>query len=77
MKWIKTKDKMPEADIPVLVIVAGYSQPFVGCRYWEFACHDDNFEDFLYWDDVHNDGQCWESVTHWMPLPKPPKDSND
>jgi hypothetical protein len=34
---------------------------------------ESDFEDFLYWDWVDNDGQDLEDlVTHWMPLPEPP-----
>ena len=72
-EWVSTKDKMPEEETPVLVMVKSYNIPFVGWRVWEYASHDDNFEDFLYWDDAYYDGQDWDCVTHWMPLPPCPE----
>lgn len=57
-EWISVKDRLPEEDVPVLV--------------WEL-------QGFAY-VDVYKDG-VWEvgtpnlaKFTHWMPLPKPPKE---
>lgn len=70
MSWIKTSDRLPEKtgnvsyeQIPCLVVYKGYVEILL----WN--CQD------LCWDG--NDGDDYEcdplDVTHWMPLPEPPK----
>jgi len=59
MEWISIKDKLPEINEEVLVM-------------------DRDFMDFAYYN---SEGQ-WidrefidlDDVTHWMPLPEPPKE---
>ena len=57
-EWISVKDKLPEKDEVVII------------------CTDKNF---VYAGDLMGDvwfldNDSWtETVTHWMPLPKPPK----
>lgn len=79
MEWISVNDRLPKDDEPVLVyhwedfhITVGY-----------FEAHNVSF--YIESDDTKfytDDG--WETeipwaqkgrVTHWMPLPAPPKDS--
>lgn len=73
--WISVKDKLPDHENDVLVFVKYDEQPItawyregiwrVGYRVWDYI-------------EVSGDG-CKESslhhfeVTHWQPLPEPPK----
>lgn len=57
-KWISVKDRLPEDDCPVLVTC--------GKGYRSFIARYDHV-----W-------KCWKvshtlRITHWMPLPEPPK----
>ena len=72
--WISVEDRLPEEG-PVLVRWVG-----------EFFGHEDPRTDVGYYDDPADyddpdDGQGWLfwrheqeiKVTHWMPLPEPPR----
>ena len=71
MKWISVKDKLPEPPDnldELIVVVSGI---------------DDNEERYVHWAAVYAYGKDHEvfsipgwsqmNVTHWMPLPEPPK----
>ena len=80
VKWISCKDKMP--DTPEQGMDAMYSDYCLVCddfgwigmayymtdgqkSWWEFA-------------DAQNKIKIdWTEITHWMPLPEPPKDGED
>ena len=72
-EWISVKDKQPEHAQPILYVVRGAFDPYVkkGERSWDgndwWWCDEDG--DF---DDAGNDGDS-SYVTHWMPIPDPPK----
>lgn len=63
-RWISVKEMLPEKGVFVVV----YYGHFIG-----------NLMDVYMWD-----GECWrsatgyledaENITHWMPLPEPPKE---
>lgn len=64
MEWISVKDQLPEKYKEVLV----YSKERIFHAFW------DNISSSIYdWYDIQN---LWiiEDISHWMPLPKPPKD---
>ena len=71
-EWISVKDRLPENDDNVLVIVNGkYNNvTFVNAMMIAAFCDDEHVW-FLneYPDFVH------ANVTHWMPLPEPPKEA--
>jgi hypothetical protein len=87
MKWISTKDKLPEFRQEV-VLAFNYEKNWKNrLKFWknkritfgylysieEFICdnkicNNAKFKDVV-WDSNYTD----ETVTHWMPLPKPPK----
>lgn len=61
-KWISVKDRLPEGSKKVLGTKKGASAAFVFYGKW----HNGNWYD-LEWS-------CYRyGVTHWMPLPEPPK----
>ena len=61
-EWVSVKDRLPKKGKNVLCCTSGKdNEPFMGYR-------DD------YTGDWCEDGwECDCKVTHWMPLPKPPK----
>ena len=64
-EWISVSDRLPERDKYVLVFVKG--------------AYDDG-EEFQYISSDYHNGvrfdQYSELVTHWMPMPEPPKEEN-
>ncbi|HGY1166524.1 DUF551 domain-containing protein [Citrobacter freundii] len=72
MEWIKCSDRMPEPEVPVLIMLNGVLR--IGEIRCDYPTHEETYQPFFYWDDPHNDGQPWEvfDVTHWQPLPVPP-----
>lgn len=71
--WIPVSERLPEAFSIVLVIEKYQESRFVG--WWDsrkWAANSDQFSADG-WDSVLVDQTESEYVTHWMPLPKPPK----
>lgn len=63
-RWIPVTERLPEVDVPVLVIGENcYNQKVVVVRH---------LTDFGWYDE--NDDYLMAFVTHWMPLPEPPKE---
>lgn len=71
--WISCKDRMPDAETEVLVVVKG--QQRIGILLWEEPNHEDTFKRYQYWSNADDD-KFWEhdEVTHWQPLQELPKD---
>lgn len=64
-EWISVKDKFPEHDDIVLAHCRGIKTPAV----LKFHCNEN---DYLWmWPNLI--GQVL-GISHWMPLPEPPKD---
>ena len=63
-EWISVKDRLPEFCVSVLARCFHHGK----CR--TLVCHTskENAEEW-YTDEVCQ----WVKVTHWMPLPEPPK----
>jgi hypothetical protein len=66
MNWISVKDKLPELGESVLLIDA-YESQYVG---W---LHEFTTSSSIHWQYSYCCGCAATSVTHWMPLPEPPK----
>jgi len=70
MNWISVKDELPEKGVWVLVYLdeSVTSGKYLGGRWSEWE---------LTWLGIHGCGCCGDDsediVTHWMPLPKLPK----
>ena len=70
MNWINVKDKLPECGTYVLVcctMKVTSKIDYVNAVTMAFVCE----EEFV---DVELDEVITEGVTHWMPLPEPPKE---
>lgn len=63
MKWISVKDKLPPLGQPVIVC-RPYSKDQLKV--------EQGFRDVNGWWKVY--GTRTKTVTHWMPLPEPPKE---
>lgn len=61
-EWISVKDRLPENICPVLVALDGISIAFNG---W--------YHDGKWWTVGAGTRPFTQKVTHWMPLPQPPK----
>jgi hypothetical protein len=70
-KWISVEERLPEVGKEVLICDARDS--FLGM----FSLEEMKSDEVYYWFD----GDGWrlpsDEVTHWMPLPEPPKDGGD
>lgn len=71
-QWISVKDRLPEEDVAVLVYgqilndppdVIGVRRRYIGDQEWKYTWESE--DGFIYRED---------DVTHWMPLPEPPKE---
>ncbi len=76
MKWISVEDRLPKVDEEVLVYVHGIS--YNSCAYQMISMSSltkiyrrDMDPEELQWICKMS---CDETVTHWMPLPKPPEE---
>jgi hypothetical protein len=68
MKWISVKERLPEEDQQVLVYSEDYPMEVMWFRNNKF---NEYYEDL----DIKKDYNFEiEEVTHWMPIPEPPKD---
>jgi len=65
-EWISVKDKFPRYNQDVLTFAPGMAMPIVVDRHNGYYGEDDDE-----WYEGWNTGR---NITHWMPLPKPPKD---
>ena len=65
MEWISVKDKLPDSEDVYLCL-------FIGWDDMEFMRTLDYCPEDKDWTDT----ECipYTTVTHWMPLPEPPKD---
>ena len=68
MEWISVEDRLPEDDSWILLVAAGH----VAFGIYKRISRYDNTKVFKdpNWCEFRKG-----SVTHWMPLPEPPKDS--
>lgn len=67
-EWVSVKDRLPEEGEYVLCVLKGfnYGGKIQVCKF----VPADKFKDKPYFEHFRNG---FPSVTHWMPLPEPPK----
>ena len=79
-EWISVKDRLPEEDGRYLAFVKGFYATFV--RTLNFAKDGRKVDEFDFDEGAKNVWYRYDSeygyvtvedVTHWMPLPQPPK----
>tara|TARA_R110000803_G_scaffold210685_3_gene283197 strand:- start:1800 stop:2033 length:234 start_codon:yes stop_codon:yes gene_type:complete len=67
MEWISVEDRLPEKDDFYLIL-----KDEDDIKVWYFIRRSDG----IYWNSRHTEKH-WllsnDPVTHWMPLPEPPK----
>ena len=72
-EWISVNDRLPDSNEDVLVCVIDSGEP---CVMYGVRLNDGEWE----WEGDAIGGW-WEpldlQVTHWMPLPEPPKEVQD
>ena len=66
--WISVKDRLPENSNEVLTYGNGLIR--VMC----LLDHGSGDGDYLVWEDDYGYYEELDNVTHWMPLPEPPKE---
>ena len=81
MEWISVKDRLPEPEVDVLLISHGWGDVIMYIGRLSPMPSDDGTGNF--WG-IKIDASEWRirgwsyfrkpHVTHWMPLPKPPKE---
>lgn len=72
MSWIRTEDKMPPTGEPVLIVSTGFVQNIVFM--YDYLDSDNDWFSPYFFDDVSDIHIPVEDVSHWQPLPEPPKD---
>jgi hypothetical protein len=74
MEWISVKDRLPEDGETVIVSDNVFGKDFSSVAWC--AIGGINFMDNdegVYWADVGTNEVFGADVTHWMPLPDPPR----
>lgn len=70
IEWVSVKDKLPEYGAEVIVVL-NYKRRRVACFSYRGKCDDTGR---LLWRWHNSDDESTLTVTHWMPLPEPPKE---
>ena len=65
-KWISVKDKLPESKYDMVVAYTKGNDVFL-------VWYNNNFDELNYGWTNENDIPIF-GVTHWLPLPQPPKE---
>ena len=69
-EWISVKDRLPEIGVEVLICDVSCSNGYRDI----WSLERDEVYDDIGWNDKNGDWYYLDDVTHWMPLPKPPKE---
>lgn len=63
-KWISVEDRLPEDEEDKLILLIGWDDML----FQRVALHNDSDKNWYGWDSTK-----YNTVTHWQPLPEPPK----
>lgn len=72
-EWISVKERLPALDQFVLVALTNWEEPKIAYLE-EHKLKHANVESFFMWESPMLMSIDWHTVTHWMPLPKLPKE---
>lgn len=64
-EWVSVKDRMPRYNQHVLTFSPNMAMPIIVGEYYGYWGEDD--------DEWYEGWSYNREVTHWMPLPEPPK----
>lgn len=75
-QWISVKDRLPEDDGKYMVWYKGeldICEFAAESQTFGYTCddYDEMYSHLVYWDDGMD-----KDITHWLPLPEPPKDGD-
>ena len=71
-RWIPVTERLPENDCPVLVTYLGFHDRSPRANMLAYIDRDLGW---CWWnDDIPDWTPCAVEITHWMPLPQPPKE---
>lgn len=70
-EWISVEDCWPKYGKPILIVVGGIVQNIVYVR--DGSDDSKDWCEPFYFECDESDSLWWEDVTHWMPLPPPPR----
>lgn len=81
MEWVSVKNRHPESYIFVLVCEKRLHEPSpISIARWEddkwHGLGEDEHETNAFYMDLFWDIS-WKNISHWMPLPYPPKEKNE
>lgn len=65
-EWISVKDRLPDGEC-----IAGCFQTYTPCYKEMIIGYIEKVDDHY---EAENDYELLQFVTHWMPLPEPPKE---
>ena len=76
-EWVRTADRLPDDNKPVLVTYVGYTDNLPYADAIAVYAHEmaDNYAGAWYWQDSDgvDDNPVSVSITHWMPVPPLPE----
>ena len=76
-EWVRTADRLPDDNKPVLVTYVGYTDNLPYADAIAVYAHEmaDNYAGAWYWQDSDgvDDNPVSVSITHWMPIPPLPE----
>lgn len=71
-KWIPVTERLPKPETEVMV---AFDDGEVWAVWQNWELYGDGENPFAYAKDA--EWKAWHTVTHWMPLPEPPKEEYD